>query len=116
MEVTLDIPDLTPLILNNDIQELKHIIKLNSALMLFKNSKFSIEQASNFSNLTISEFMNECKKNQISTISYSEDELLLELEAMKKIDKLQSDIKTPNDKTLEAMKDVETGKNYESII
>ena len=85
MQVTLNIPDLTPMTLNNDIQELKHIIKLNSALMLFKNSKFSIEQASNFSNLTISEFMNECKKNQIPTISYNEDELLSELEAMKSL-------------------------------
>ena len=85
MQVTLNIPDLTPLVLNNDIQELKYIIKLNSALMLFKNSKFSIEQASDFSNLTISEFMNECKKNQIPIISYNEDELLLELELMKNL-------------------------------
>ena len=85
MQVILNIPDLTPLTLNNDIQELKYIIKLNSALMLFKNSKFSIEQASNFCDLTISEFMNECKKNQIPIISYKEEDLLLELETMKSL-------------------------------
>ena len=85
MQVTLNIPDLTTLTLNNDIQELKHIIKLNTALMLFKNSKFSIEQASTFADLSIYEFMAECKKNQIPTISYSEDELLSELELMKNL-------------------------------
>jgi predicted HTH domain antitoxin len=85
MQVTLNIPDLTPLTLNNDLQELKHIIKLNSALMLFKNSKFSIEQASEFSDLSIYDFMKECKKNKIPTISDNEDELLSELESMKNL-------------------------------
>jgi len=85
MQVILNIPDLTPLTLNNNIQELKYIIKLNSALMLFKNSKLSIEQASNFCDLTISEFMNECKKNQIPIISYKEEDLLSELEIMKSL-------------------------------
>ena len=85
MQVTLNIPDLTTLTLNNDIQELKHIIKLNTALMLYKNAKFSIEQASTFADLSIYEFMAECKKNQIPTISYSEDELLSELELMKNL-------------------------------
>jgi len=51
------------LILNKDIQELMQTIKLSMALMLFKNSKFSIEQATHFANLSLYDFMDECKKN-----------------------------------------------------
>ena len=83
MQLVIDIPDFTPLTLNNDIKELKQLVKINTALMLFKKSKFSIEQASKFANLTLSEFMAECKENEISVISYTKDELLSELEAMK---------------------------------
>jgi len=79
MQLILNIPDFAPLTLNKDLAELKQTIKLSSALMLFKNSKFSIEQASKFANLSIYEFMNECKKNNISVISYEKDELENEL-------------------------------------
>jgi predicted HTH domain antitoxin len=70
------------LTLNKDIQELKQTIKLNTALMLFKNSKFSIEQASHFANLSLYDFMAECKRNQIPIISYEEDELVNEMKLM----------------------------------
>ena len=79
MQLILNIPDFAPLTLNKDLAELKQTIKLSSALMLFKNSKFSIEQASKFANLSIYEFINECKKNNISVISYEKDELENEL-------------------------------------
>jgi predicted HTH domain antitoxin len=82
MQLTLNIPDFAPLTLNKDIQELKQTIKISSALMLFKNGKFSIEQATNFANLTLYEFMEECKKNQIPVISYEENELRNELKLM----------------------------------
>ncbi len=65
MQVTLNIPDFTPLTLNNDLQELKQTIKLSSALMLFKNGKLSIEQASDF-----------------AIISYDDEELTNELQMM----------------------------------
>ena len=65
MQLTLNIPEFALLTLNKDIQELKQTIKLSTALMLFKNSKFSIEQASYFANLSLYDFMEECKKNQI---------------------------------------------------
>jgi predicted HTH domain antitoxin len=82
MQLTLNIPDFAPLTLNKDLAELKQTIKLNSALMLFKNSKFSIEQASRFANLSIYEFMNECKNNKISVISYEKNELENELKML----------------------------------
>ena len=82
MQLTLNIPDFAPLALNKDIQELKQTIKLNTALMLFKNAKFSIEQASNFANLSLYDFMAECKRNKIPIISYEENELANELKLM----------------------------------
>jgi len=82
MQVTLNIPDFAPLTLNNDIPELKKMIKLNTALMLFKNAKFSLEQASNFANISLYDFMAECSKNQIPVISYEVDELENELKSM----------------------------------
>ncbi|MBD3793276.1 MAG: UPF0175 family protein [Campylobacterales bacterium] len=82
MQVTINIPDFAPLALNKTIEELQQTIKLNTALMLFKNGKFSIEQASTFSNLSIYDFMEECRYNQIPVISYTKDELANELEMM----------------------------------
>jgi len=82
MQVTLNIPDFVPLTLNKDLQELKQTIKINTALMLFKNEKFSIEQASTFANLSLYDFMDECKKNQIPITSYNEEELVNEMKLM----------------------------------
>jgi len=82
MQVTLNIPDFVPLTLNKDLQELKQTIKINTALMLFKNEKFSIEQASIFANLSLYDFMDECKKNQIPITSYNEEELVNEMKLM----------------------------------
>ncbi len=82
MQVTINIPDFAPLTLNKDIQELKQTIKLNTALMLYKNAKFSIEQASKFANVSIYDFMVECSKNKIPVISYDKNELENELRSM----------------------------------
>ena len=57
-------------------------IKINTALKLFREGKFSIEQASHFCNLSLYDFMEECKKNQIPVISYTKDELENELKLM----------------------------------
>ncbi len=59
-----------------------HSIKTSIALMLFKNGKFSIEQASHFANLSLYDFIDECKKNQIPVISYDEGELENEMKLM----------------------------------
>ncbi len=85
MQVTLNIPDFAPLTLNNDISELKQMIKLNTALMLFKNAKFSLEQASSFANISLYDFMTECAKNQIPVISYEENELANEMKRMENL-------------------------------
>jgi predicted HTH domain antitoxin len=83
MQVTINIPDFAPFTLNNNMQELKYTIKLNTALMLFKNGKFSIEQASSFAGIDIYTFISECNKNNIPVISYEENELENELEMLR---------------------------------
>jgi predicted HTH domain antitoxin len=85
MQVMLSIPDFAPFALNNDMQELKQTIKLNSALMLFKNAKLSIEQASTFAGLDIYDFMAACSKNRIAVISYEANELEDELKLMRSL-------------------------------
>ena len=82
MQLTLNIPEFAMLTLNKDIQELKQTIKISTALMLFKNGKFSIEQASHFANLSLYDFIDECKKNQIPVISYDEGVLENEMKLM----------------------------------
>jgi len=81
----MNIPDFVPLTLNTNVKELSQMIKLNTALMLFKKSKFSIEQASKFANLSIYDFMEECNKNQIAVISYDKNELENELNLMRNL-------------------------------
>ena len=82
MQVTLTIPDFVPLILNSDLQELKDTITLNSALMLYKKGKLSLEQASSFANMSLYDFMRECSDNGIAVISYDENELKSELDLL----------------------------------
>ena len=82
MQLTLNIPEFAPLTLNKNMQELKQTIKLSAALMLFNNGKFSIEQASHFANLSLYDFMDVCKKNQIPVIRYDENELEHEMELL----------------------------------
>jgi len=69
----------------------KKFIKIKIALMLFKNNKFSIEQASDFSNLSLYDFMDECKKQQILVISYDDGELENEMKLMNKIEYSQQE-------------------------
>ena len=85
MQLTLNIPEFALLTLNKDILELKETIKISTALMLFKNGKFSIEQASHFANISLYDFMDECKKNEIPVICYEKDELENELKLMSEL-------------------------------
>ena len=85
MQLTLNIPEFAIFTLNKDMQELKQTIKTSTALMLFKNGKFSIEQASHFANLSLYDFMDECKKNQIPVISYDKGELENEMKLMSEL-------------------------------
>jgi len=83
MQLTMNIPDFTQLTLNVNSDEIIQTIKLNSALMLFKNAKFSITQASEFANISLYDFIQECKNNQISIIDYSKQELQDEINLMR---------------------------------
>ncbi len=85
MQMTLNIPDFTPLALNIDIAELQQTIKQSTALMLYKKGKFSIEQASAFSGLSLYDFMEACASNDIPVIQYQPDELASEMQMMSRL-------------------------------
>ena len=85
MQMTLNIPDFTPLALNIDIAELQQTIKQSTALMLYKKGKFSIEQASAFAGMSLYDFMEACAKNEIPVIQYQPDELASEMRMMSRL-------------------------------
>ena len=85
MQMTLNIPDFTPLALNIDIAELQQTIKQSTALMLYKKGKFSIEQASAFAGMNLYDFMEACANNEIPVIQYQPDELALEMQMMSRL-------------------------------
>lgn len=80
MEITLTLP-------NNftafqSMADIEQDIRLSYSLWLFKNAKVSISKAAELANLTIYEFMNACKKNDVPVIDMSKDELLDDLAGM----------------------------------
>jgi predicted HTH domain antitoxin len=85
MQLTISVPKFTQFTLNKNLNELTHAIKLNTALMLFKNAKFSIEQASQFANLSLYEFITKCKENNISIAEYNSKELENDLNTLKNL-------------------------------
>ncbi len=80
MEITLNLPNnFTAFQSMTDIEQ---DIRLSYSLWLFKNAKVSISKAAELANLTIYEFMNACKKNDVPVIDMSKDELLDDLAGM----------------------------------
>jgi predicted HTH domain antitoxin len=85
MQLSVDIPNSTQFTLNENIDNIGNLLKLNTALMLFKNAKFSIEQAAKFASLSLYDFMLECKKNNISILEYDSQDLNNELNILKNL-------------------------------
>lgn len=54
-------------------------IRLSYALLLFKQARISLMKAARLANKNIYVFMNECKKNKIPVIDFSEEEFEKEL-------------------------------------
>ena len=81
MKVTLDIPDSYALLYT--LASIEKGFKLSMALMLVRQGKISVSRGAELAELEIYEFLNECKKNEIPVIEYSEQEILDEFEALK---------------------------------
>jgi predicted HTH domain antitoxin len=82
MKVTLDIPDSYALYFT--LSSLEKELKLFTALMLVKQGKISVSKGAELSEMSIYDFMGECKKNEIPVIDYSREELKQEFEAIKR--------------------------------
>jgi len=60
------------------------LLKLFTALMLVKQGKISVSRGAELSELSIYDFLRECKQNEIPVIDYSKEELEEEFENIKK--------------------------------
>lgn len=78
MKVTIDIPDKFAYL--GDRLKLKKEIKQNYALSLYRDEKISLSAAAEIAGMDIYEFIAECRRNNISVISYSPEELDKELD------------------------------------
>ena len=82
MKVTLNIPDSYALYFG--LSSIERQFKLFTALMLVKQGKISVSKGAELSELTIYDFLRECKQNEIPVIDYSKEELEEEFENIKK--------------------------------
>ena len=73
MQVTMELPD--QYFLTATPQEVAEEMKLNHALMLYKEGKISIGAACELASMNIYEFMKICKKHRIEILQYDEGEL-----------------------------------------
>jgi len=81
MQITFNIPD--NYILYIKPEDIEKNFKLNTALIMYKQGKFSISQATDFSGIDIYEFILECKKLEIPVIDYSVNEIQAELQELR---------------------------------
>ncbi len=82
MKVTLEIPDSYALYFS--LANMEKEFKLNTALMLVKQGRISVSKGSELADMTIYDFLKECKKNEIPVIDYSKEELTREFENLKR--------------------------------
>jgi len=82
MKVTLNIPDSYALYFG--LSSIEKQFKLFTALILVKQGKISVSKGAELSELTIYDFLRECKQNDIPVIDYSKEELQEEFENIKK--------------------------------
>ena len=76
MKVTIDIPDSYALYFSlSALSGLEKQFKLFTALMLIKQGKISVSKGAELAEITIYDFLKECKENDIPVIDYSKKEL-----------------------------------------
>ena len=67
--------------LNENESEMARIMKLYTAMQLYREHKLSLGQASELSEMPKDEFMRECGRHDIPVIDYSPEELHQELKS-----------------------------------
>jgi predicted HTH domain antitoxin len=82
MKVTIDIPDSYALYFG--LSGIERQLKLFTALMLVKQGKISVSRAAELAEITIYDFLKQCKENDIPVVDYSKEELKEEFENIKR--------------------------------
>jgi len=78
-EVKFDIPENILNSLNQDVEEFTGLLRLVTALQLFKNHKLSFGQAADLAGMSRENFLTEVDKHKIDFINYDPSELEDEL-------------------------------------
>lgn len=81
MKISLEIPDQFSLL--GDAKAWEKELKLNTALLLYRQGRFTIGQATRFSGLDKIAFMQACAKQEIPVLDYTAEELDAELEMLR---------------------------------
>jgi predicted HTH domain antitoxin len=77
MQVAIELPN--DFVILQPVQEIEREMRLSYALWLFKNGKITISKATKIADMDIYSFISECKKNEISIINITKEELLEEM-------------------------------------
>lgn len=83
MKISLEIPDQFSLL--GDAKVWEQELKLNTALLLYRQGRFTIGQATRFSGLDKLSFMQACSKQEIPVLDYTSEELDTELEMLRNL-------------------------------
>ena len=81
MQITIELPDS---FLSYDKNTLGGEIRLSIALFYFKHRKISVGKASSIAGISIYQFLEECKKNEIPAFDLSEEDRQEELTNLRK--------------------------------
>lgn len=82
--ISVDFPNDILLALNESENDLKKRIKITLAIQLYKLQKLTIGKASQLSGMSRLEFEKELSKNKISISNLNEDDVLSDIEKLKK--------------------------------
>lgn len=80
MQLVIEIPDQFSFM--GEPQDVANQLKLNTALMLFKEDQISIGLAKDLAGIALWDFMQECGKRQIPVINYDPEDFEAELKSI----------------------------------
>ena len=82
MQLSVNIPE--HYFVDNSALEIRHSLKLNTALIMFQEGKISIGAACEFAGIDRYTFMAACKEHNIPIVNYDIDEIEGDLQRFKK--------------------------------
>lgn len=82
MQVSIDLPG--DLVAFQGAADTRQELRVSYALWLFQRERVTLSKAAEVAGLSLYEFMGMCKSNRVPVIDMSRDELMAELDGLKK--------------------------------